>query len=60
LALLNFGIARIYRCETSGAGFENRGVSAPLLDVFHVCRPRVAAFYSTYALVIVFTKFEKG
>jgi RNA polymerase sigma-70 factor (ECF subfamily) len=49
--LLNFGIVRMYYSETSGAGFWNRGVSAPPLDVFHVCRPRGSAFYSINALV---------
>jgi hypothetical protein len=29
------------------------------LDVFHVCRPRVSAFYSTYPPVKFFANFKK-
>jgi hypothetical protein len=56
---LNFGIVRMLRCETSGAGFETVGGSAPPVDVFHVCRPREFVFYSTNAPVNLFTKFKK-
>jgi hypothetical protein len=57
--LLNFGIVRTYCCEGSGAGLLNEGVSAPLLDVFHACRPWVNRFYSINASVNFFANFKK-